>query len=41
VLYYALCESLRGATIGKALCRLRVVGPNDNPPGLAERFCVH
>ncbi len=32
-LYYALCEGLWGAAAGKALCRLRVVRPDKNPPG--------
>ena len=34
-LYYALFEGLWGAAAGKALCRLRVVGPDRNPPGFA------
>jgi hypothetical protein len=33
-LYYAITEGFRGATLGKAICRLRVVGPNSSPPGL-------
>src|SRR6266511_394453 len=33
-LYYAITEGFRGATLGKAICRLRVVGPNNSPPGL-------
>ncbi len=33
VLYYALFDGLRGASIGKALCRLRVVGPDKGTPG--------
>jgi serine/threonine protein kinase len=33
VLYYALFEGLWGAAAGKALCRLRVVKPDKNPPG--------
>jgi uncharacterized RDD family membrane protein YckC len=32
VLYYAICESTWGATLGKLVCRLRVVGPKDSPP---------
>jgi uncharacterized RDD family membrane protein YckC len=36
MLYYALFEGLWGATAGKALCRLRVVGPDRNPPGFAR-----
>ena len=35
-LYYALFEGLWGAAAGKALCRLRVVGPSRNPPGFAR-----
>lgn len=34
VLYYALTEGIWGATAGKALCRLRVVGAGNNPPGI-------
>ncbi len=34
MLYYGLMEGLRGATIGKALCRLRVVGPTPGAPGV-------
>jgi hypothetical protein len=33
VLYYAVLEGRWGATVGKALCRLRVVGPDNSPPG--------
>jgi uncharacterized RDD family membrane protein YckC len=33
VLYFAVCEGLWGASLGKWICRLRVVGPNRNPPG--------
>ena len=39
VLYYGLFEGLWGAAAGKALCRLRVVGPDRNPPGFA-RACL-
>jgi eukaryotic-like serine/threonine-protein kinase len=39
VLYYAVFEGLWGAAAGKALCGLRVVGPDRNPPGFA-RACV-
>ena len=35
-LYYALFEGLWGAAVGKAICRLRVVGPDRNPPGFAR-----
>ena len=35
-LYYALFEGLWGAAVGKAICRLRVVGPDRNPPGSAR-----
>ena len=34
ILYYTLLEGMRGASAGKALCRLRVVGPDRNPPGV-------
>jgi eukaryotic-like serine/threonine-protein kinase len=34
ILYYALLEGLWGAAAGKALCRLRVVGTDRNPPGV-------
>lgn len=34
VLYYTLSEGIWGATAGKALCRLRVIGADDNPPGI-------
>jgi hypothetical protein len=37
-LYYALFEGLWGAAAGKGLCRLRVVGPNRNPPGFARAW---
>jgi eukaryotic-like serine/threonine-protein kinase len=33
ILYYAICEGIWGAAAGKALCRLRVVRPDKNPPG--------
>jgi eukaryotic-like serine/threonine-protein kinase len=33
ILYYAVFEGLWGAAIGKAVCRLRVVGPDRNVPG--------
>ncbi|MGA2035566.1 MAG: protein kinase [Thermoguttaceae bacterium] len=33
LLYYAVFEGLWGASLGKALCRLRVVRPDKNPPG--------
>ena len=36
--YYALLEGLWGAAGGKALCRLRVVGPDRNPPGFAHAW---
>jgi hypothetical protein len=39
VLYYAAFEGLWGAAVGKALCGLRVVGPDRNPPGFA-RACL-
>ncbi|MGO9109710.1 MAG: protein kinase domain-containing protein, partial [Thermoguttaceae bacterium] len=33
LLYYAVLEGVWGATVGKALCRLRVAMPDKNPPG--------
>jgi hypothetical protein len=39
VLYYGVFEGLWGAAAGKALCGLRVVGPDRNPPGFA-RACL-
>ncbi len=36
ILYYALFEGRWGAAVGKALCRLRVVGPDRNPPGFGR-----
>lgn len=33
VLYYAILEGRWGATLGKAICRLRVVRVDRNPPG--------
>lgn len=32
--YYAVLEGLRGAGIGKTICRLRVVGPDRQAPGI-------
>ncbi len=37
-LYYAVFEGLWGAAAGKALCRLRVVGPDRNPPGFGRAW---
>jgi eukaryotic-like serine/threonine-protein kinase len=34
--YYTLFEGLWGAGVGKAVCRLRIVGPDKNPPGLSR-----
>jgi uncharacterized RDD family membrane protein YckC len=34
ILYYALAEGLWGASLGKAVCRLRVIGPGRSAPGL-------
>ncbi len=34
ILYYALLEGIWGATAGKAICRLRVAAPDNNPPGV-------
>ena len=42
--YFTVLEGIWGATAGKALCRLRVTGPNRNPPGLAKAFfraCIY
>jgi hypothetical protein len=36
LIFYALCEGLWGASPGKALCRLRVTGPNRHRPGVAR-----
>jgi uncharacterized RDD family membrane protein YckC len=36
LVYYAIPEGLWGASIGKALCGLRVVGPNRGRPGLGR-----
>src|SRR6185503_7372083 len=33
LLYYSVLEGLWGATVGKALCGLRVVGKDNSPPG--------
>ena len=33
VAYYAVMEGVWGFTVGKALCRLRVVGPDNSTPG--------
>ena len=38
ILYYALLEGRWGATVGKSLCRLRVVGPDRNVPRLRWAF---
>jgi eukaryotic-like serine/threonine-protein kinase len=35
-LYFAVFEGQWGAAAGKALCRLRVVGPDRNPPGFTR-----
>jgi hypothetical protein len=37
-LYFAVFEGLWGAAAGKALCRLRVVGPDRNPPGFGRAW---
>ncbi len=34
ILYWALAEGLWGASLGKAICRLRVVGPGRGVPGV-------
>ncbi len=36
--YYAVPEGLAGASLGKWLCGLRVMGPDRNVPGLARAF---
>jgi len=36
--YYTVWEGLRGAAVGKTICRLRIVGPERNVPGLARAF---
>jgi len=36
VLYYTIAEGLWGAGVGKSICRLRVVGRDQQPPGLAR-----
>jgi eukaryotic-like serine/threonine-protein kinase len=36
ILYYAIPETLWGAAVGKAVCRLRVVGSDRNPPSFAR-----
>ncbi len=36
ILYYALLEGVRGASLGKLLCGLRVAGPDRNPPGVLK-----
>src|SRR5579884_58486 len=38
VLYYAIGEGIGGTTPGKAICRLRVVGPDGGPPGLPREL---
>ncbi len=44
LLYYALLEGLCGASLGKALFRLRVAGSDRNPPGVLKAFgraCIY
>ena len=36
ILYYAVPEGLRGASVGKWICGLRVIGPERNVPGVAR-----
>jgi hypothetical protein len=36
MLYFALTEGIRGASLGKAICGLRVVGPGRSAPGVAR-----
>jgi hypothetical protein len=38
VLYYTVFEGWRGAALGKAVCRLRVVGPDRGVPGFWRAF---
>lgn len=40
VLYYGLLEGIWGASIGKTICGIRVVGPDKNVPGLPKRSCA-
>lgn len=44
VLYFAVPEGLRGASLGKWICGLRVVGPDRNVPGFWKAFlraCIY
>ena len=36
IMYFALTEGIRGASLGKAICGLRVVGIGRSPPGVAK-----
>jgi hypothetical protein len=36
ILYYSLLEGIWGASLGKWICRLRVAGPDRNPPGVPK-----
>jgi len=36
ILYYGITEGLWGASLGKAICRLRVVGPGRSVPGVPK-----
>jgi hypothetical protein len=36
ILYFALTEGIRGASVGKMICALRVVGPGRSAPGVAR-----
>jgi len=38
LIYHAVPEGLWGASVGKGLCGLRVVGPNGSTPGLPRAF---
>ena len=38
VVYYTVLEGVFGATLGKALCGLRVSGPERQPPGFGRAF---
>jgi eukaryotic-like serine/threonine-protein kinase len=38
LIYYAVLEGIWGASFGKAVCGLRVVGKDRNPPGVLKAF---
>lgn len=39
LVYFALLEGMWGCSVGKWLLRLRVIGPDGDPPGLARGAC--